>query len=106
MNRCSCVIKDSNKFKIVWNILLIVFVVYSATYLPYRLTFIENDQTTAFDHLMNGFFIVDLIVNFLSSYEDPVTLQEVTDNKLIAINYLKTWFALDFLSTVPTDFFE
>ena len=27
--------------------------------------------------------------------------QVIYDNKAIAINYLKTWFAFDFLSSVP-----
>jgi hypothetical protein len=49
---------------------------------------------------MDGIFFTDIIVNFLCALEtDQGDL--IIDRKVIAIEYLKGWFWIDFLSTIP-----
>jgi len=40
-------------------------------------------------------------VQFISAYEDPVSGLPVVDLKKIAINYVKVWFFIDLVATVP-----
>ena len=46
------------------------------------------------------FFILDLLLNFLTTYEDSAK-HLVSDFGSITKNYLSGWFAVDFLSSIP-----
>lgn len=48
-------------------------------------------------------FIVDIFVNFRTSYLNDATGQEITDTKKIAVQYLKARFWIDFLASIPFD---
>jgi hypothetical protein len=75
---------------------------YTATILPYRVCFIETTSEFyfVFDWIMNGFFILDIIVSFFSAYHDEDNVL-VTNHKYIVSQYLQTWFAIDVLSVFP-----
>lgn len=60
---------------------------------------------TVLNYMIDLCFFMDLIVTFLSSYED-VNGHEETRLKYIAINYLTGWFVVDLLATIPTQVFE
>jgi hypothetical protein len=47
-------------------------------------------------------FVVDMFATFVTGLYD-VKGRFITDKKVIAITYLKTWFVIDFLSTFPFD---
>ena len=49
------------------------------------------------------FFFIDIIVNFRTTYINTKTAEEITTPNLIAFNYLKTRFVIDFLATIPFD---
>ena len=50
--------------------------------------------------LMDVYFWIDMYCSFVTSYHgDDKYL--VVSNKAIALNYLKTWFLLDFVSCLP-----
>jgi hypothetical protein len=46
-------------------------------------------------------FAVDLVLNFFTTVIDKETDEEIVDRKLIACEYLTSWFSVDFLSIVP-----
>ena len=46
---------------------------------------------------------MDMIVTFNTSYYDTAQEKYITSRRLIAKNYLKFWFWIDFFSTVPID---
>jgi hypothetical protein len=48
-------------------------------------------------------FAFDMVLWFFTSYTDPYKQVEITKHKLIAVNYLKSWFFVDFVSTFPVD---
>ena len=49
-------------------------------------------------------FIIDILMNFRTTYIDPFNGEEILDTKLIGKNYVKVGqFLLDILSTVPID---
>lgn len=84
-----------------------ILMLYTATYMPYRLAFVaeDSDAIIYFENFTNVFFVVDIFINFISVYEDPITQQTVYDNKKIALKYLRGWLTFDCISCVPTDFF-
>ena len=55
---------------------------------------------TVVDVLVDVFFFVDIVLNFHTSYvgEDG---EVITDLKQIRRYYLKTWFALDLITSLP-----
>lgn len=51
--------------------------------------------------MVDGLFLIDIFINFISAYEDPVTGLPVISLKKIAFNYLTGWFCLDLLAVMP-----
>ena len=46
-------------------------------------------------------FLIDIIVNFRTTFFDEITGEEIYDKRRIAIRYLKGYFILHFLSIFP-----
>ncbi len=55
----------------------------------------------AFDLALDVLFCSDMILNFVTCYNDRGIF--VADIRKIAIHYLRTWFFLDFFGSVPFD---
>jgi hypothetical protein len=53
--------------------------------------------------LIDFFFLLDIIVNFRTTFMNSKTGEEEFDPKEIRWNYLKSRFWIDFLATVPFD---
>ena len=93
-----------------------ILLAYTATYMPYKTCFIDDSTVLAetVDWTVDVLFMVDIVINFLSAFEtDAEKLIEenhnnryVTDPKLIAKTYLKTWFTFDLISVLPFSLFE
>ncbi|XP_021765187.1 potassium channel KAT3-like isoform X2 [Chenopodium quinoa] len=86
-----------------WEMLLIILVVYSAWICPFEFAFLVYKQDALFiiDHVVNGFFAIDIVLTFFVAYIDRRTYLLIDDHKKIAIRYLSTWFIFDVCSTAP-----
>ncbi|KAJ8449938.1 hypothetical protein Cgig2_029300 [Carnegiea gigantea] len=86
-----------------WEMLLVVLVVYSAWICPFEFAFLTYKRDALFivDHIVNGFFAVDIVLTFFVAYVDRRTYLLIDDHKKIAIRYLSTWFIFDVCSTAP-----
>lgn len=75
-----------SKFKGVWNAVIIFFMIYTATILPYRVCFVDDYSSFYyhFDYVMNIVFGIDILVTFLSAYYDDDNVM-VTSNKYIIV---------------------
>ena len=92
-----------NRFKIIWNLVIIALLLYTAIFVPYKVAFIhEQDGVVGqfFEYTVDALFGLDIIVNFMSVYEDR-TGKYIYDRKAIALNYLGSWFILDLLACFP-----
>jgi hypothetical protein len=91
-----------NKFKILWNIIIIFLLLYTATFVPYRVAFIDSDDKwlTVLDTFTDCLFGFDILVNLLSALEREDRSIE-TNFKVIARSYLSFWFWLDILAVMP-----
>jgi len=101
------VLLADDPFKRFWNILMIFLLAYVALYVPYGICFNKSqpgDPITAIevvDILVDVLFFIDIIVNFISSFDDPDSGLPVISLKKIALNYLTGWFALDLVAVLP-----
>lgn len=95
-----------------WNILMIFLLFYVASWVPVSICFQESNTSgiltaaEVFDFIVDTLFFMDIIINFLSSYEDPVTGLPVISIKKIAKNYFTGWFILDFMAVLPVGLVE
>ena len=80
-------------------LLIMLLLIWTALYVPYRLAFIDNPSIAIFsmEITMDAIFLLDIIINFNSAFYDENNLL-IVDRKLIATRYLKSWFAIDLLS--------
>ena len=61
-------------FKLFWNLILVSLLLYTATIMPYRIAFLNDDDpipaVITFDIIIDLLFAFDLFVNLISAYED------------------------------------
>lgn len=105
------VLMQDSKFKSYWNAIIMFLLLYVATYVPFSTCFNQkqgNFDTVIeyFDLLVDLIFAIDIVVNFLSSYEDPKDGLPVVDLGKIANNYISGWFTLDVLACMPVQLIE
>lgn len=91
-------------FKLCWNLVIIFLLLYTATYMPYRICFIDDPSAgafLAFEYMVDALFFFDIFVNFSSAleYSDGTIDPRL---KYIAFSYMKSWFFLDLCATFPT----
>ena len=56
-----------------------------------------------FERFIDVFFIVDIFLNFRTTFYDAVTNAEVFDRRRCAVNYLRSWFLLDVAASIPVE---
>ncbi|XP_020105265.1 potassium channel KAT3-like [Ananas comosus] len=97
------IISPYNSFYRVWEMFLILLVVYSAWICPLEFAFLRYLPSTLFlvDTVVNGFFAVDIILTFFVAFLDRKSYLLVDDPKRIAITYLSSWFIFDLCSMAP-----
>ncbi|KAG4073881.1 hypothetical protein HA402_014086, partial [Bradysia odoriphaga] len=90
-------------FKGCWDWLILVATFYVAVAVPYNAAFAKAVRLTmASDVIVEGLFIVDIILNFRTTYVSRKG-EVVSDSKSIALNYLRGWFVVDLLAALPFD---
>ena len=65
------VIMPSSKLKTVWNLIMLILLLYTAVIVPYRVAFIDFPSTFMFylEIFIDILFIGDLFINFFSATE-------------------------------------
>ena len=100
-------IHPSAKWLFRWDLSLAMMIIYSVLIVPYRIGFdIEIPTLSALDCLdvfIDISFCLDMGINFNTAFFDEREERIVEDRRRIALRYLKGWFVIDLLSTVPFD---
>lgn len=92
-----------------WDIFIMVIAVYNSIQIPAEIAFVPVEQAgkyawlTTMNTLSDFIFLIDIILNFHTTVEDPMTGEEVVDRHGIAMNYLRLQFWIDLASTIPLD---
>ncbi|KAL6585815.1 RAC-alpha serine/threonine-protein kinase [Orobanche minor] len=88
-----------------WRNFLVMLVVYTAWVSLFEFGFLNKPAgpLSITDNVVNGFFLIDIVLTFFVAYLDRVTYLLVDDPKLIAWKYATTWLAFDVISTIPSE---
>lgn len=89
-----------------------MFIMFLATVncfqVPYNVAFNDSSKDNVLMDLFNGtvdiMFMLDIFINFRSSYVNETTGEEVTSCKSISLAYLKGRFWIDLVASLPLDF--
>ena len=118
----SCIINNESVFKVTWDWFVLALVLYTAIEIPFTMSFLTTarqtkDQLDVWKKINSGepheiiniivdvMFIVDIMINFRTTYVEQKTQLIISEPKKIAIHYLKTWFFVDFGAAIPFDYF-
>lgn len=66
------IVFPQSRFKSIWNLIMMLVVIYTGTYIPYKTAFIESSDEliSNIELAIDSLFIIDLFINFISAYED------------------------------------
>ncbi|OXU23701.1 hypothetical protein TSAR_000859 [Trichomalopsis sarcophagae] len=102
------VIHPCSSFRFYWDLCMLLLLVANLIILPVAISFFNDDLSTrwiAFNCLSDTIFLIDLVVNFRTGIMQQDNAEQVIlDPKLIAKHYLRTWFFLDLISSIPLDY--
>lgn len=102
------VIHPFSTFRWHWDILLIMFISMHVILLPVSIAFLSDDLSLHW-LILNGIsdciFLIDIFLNFKTGFIDPNNNDEVIlDKKIIRRKYVRSWFVIDLVSSLPFDY--
>lgn len=101
------IIHPQSFWKTIWNITMLVFIIFLSISVPYRIAFEDITPTGWFyaDTVLDFLFIIDMSLNFFTAIE-TVNGEIIVEHKMIAIKYLKSWFFIDLSSSIPVSLIQ
>eukprot|EP01135_Chromosphaera_perkinsii_P001311 Nk52_evm38s164 gene=Nk52_evmTU38s164 len=99
------IIHPYSSFRWKWDLLMVLLLMYTLVALPITLAFFQDDLPVGwlvFSVLVDVLFLIDIWINFRTA----VMIEEdliITDSKEISRLYLKGWFTVDVVSSLPMD---
>lgn len=101
------IISQNDNKKTNWELFVIMLALYNSFSIPFDLAFnpavLQTGMMVAFDYLTDMLFIIDIFLQFRTSFYHPLTGDEIKDLKVIKQNYFRGRFTIDLLSSVPFD---
>ncbi|OMJ83984.1 hypothetical protein SteCoe_14969 [Stentor coeruleus] len=98
----------SEGFKVYWNLILGLSLLYTAIVTPFLLAFIisrEFDDWFVIDCILTGVFIFDVIITLNTAYIDDEG-KLICSRKQIFMKYLKGWLIIDIVACIPFDLIQ
>ena len=97
------ILLPSSLLRKVWNVILLLLMLYTATVMPFRIAFTTTDPMSVWYFLelsVDILFGCDVMVNFISAYETDDGELELSWSR-ISLHYLRGWFLFDFIACFP-----
>ena len=79
-------------------------IIYQLCFYGFDSNYMDDIEGKIFDYVILILNFIYIILNFFHSYLDKKTGEIITNTKKIALNYLKGWFFIDFISSFPFEF--
>ncbi|XP_034039230.1 potassium/sodium hyperpolarization-activated cyclic nucleotide-gated channel 2-like [Thalassophryne amazonica] len=101
------IIHPYSDFRFYWDFTMLLFMVGNLIIIPVGITFFKEETTTPwiiFNVVSDTFFLMDLVLNFRTGIIIEDNSDIILDPKTIKMKYLKTWFIVDFISSIPVDY--
>ena len=98
-------INQNNNYKIMWDLFIMIVLIFISLAVPYRLAFVEIEPTgwVIAYWVIDALFLVDIILTFLTTISEKDSNVVITNRCKIAKSYLKGWFIIDIISILPFD---
>ena len=97
-------IHPKNQCKLVWDVYITLVLILVCAITPLNLAFEANaDPTlkrTLFETWIDVSFMIDIVIIFNTAYYDD-KYKFICDKKVIARDYLTSWFCIDLISCIP-----
>jgi len=90
-----------------WDLIMLIMMMVNLIIIPVGITFFSEQTTTTwlvFNVASDTIFLVDLVMNFRTGIVNEENSEIILDPKVIKMNYLKSWFVVDLLSSIPVDY--
>uniref|UniRef100_A0A8C6ERV9 Hyperpolarization activated cyclic nucleotide gated potassium channel 1 n=1 Tax=Marmota marmota marmota TaxID=9994 RepID=A0A8C6ERV9_MARMA len=101
------IIHPYSDFRFYWDLIMLIMMVGNLVIIPVGITFFTEQTTTPwiiFNVASDTIFLLDLIMNFRTGTVNEDSSEIILDPKVIKMNYLKSWFVVDFISSIPVDY--
>ncbi|XP_053177997.1 potassium/sodium hyperpolarization-activated cyclic nucleotide-gated channel 1 [Scomber japonicus] len=101
------IIHPYSDFRFYWDFTMLMFMVGNLIIIPVGITFFKDETTTPwiiFNVVSDTFFLIDLVLNFRTGIVFEDNTEIILDPKKIKKKYLKSWFVVDFVSSIPVDY--
>mmetsp|Transcript_101393 Transcript_101393/g.180259 ORF Transcript_101393/g.180259 Transcript_101393/m.180259 type:complete len:749 (-) Transcript_101393:59-2305(-) len=93
-------LRHDSQFRMIWDMVIMVLLAWVTLSMPFVMGFGEFVLLSDLDTASDILFLTDVVLNFRTTYIDKDD-RIVSNGKKMALAYLKTWFLLDFVSSVP-----
>ena len=90
-----------------WDLTMLLLMVGNLIIIPVGITFFKDEHTPpwiVFNVVSDTFFLMDLVLNFRTGIVKEDNTEIILDPQKIKIKYLKSWFVVDFISSIPVDY--
>jgi hemoglobin-like flavoprotein len=100
-------IDGNGPFRRSWDTIQVLVLMYVAVRVPLSVGFEQDWRVEVFefawwlDVCIDCYFVVDIVLNFNTTFFDEKSAQVVKSPKLIRANYVRGWFAVDLLACTP-----
>ncbi|KAE8636375.1 hypothetical protein XENTR_v10002962 [Xenopus tropicalis] len=101
------IIHPYSDFRFYWDLIMLIMMVGNLVIIPVGITFFTEQTTTPwiiFNVASDTVFLFDLFMNFRTGIVIEDNSEIILDPKVIKMNYLKSWFVVDFISSIPVDY--
>uniref|UniRef100_A0A3B3SJS0 Cyclic nucleotide-binding domain-containing protein n=1 Tax=Paramormyrops kingsleyae TaxID=1676925 RepID=A0A3B3SJS0_9TELE len=103
----SWIIHPYSDFRFYWDLLMLLLMVGNLIILPVGITFFKDENTASwiiFNVVSDTLFMADLVLNFRTGIVKEDNTEILLDPQAIRHQYLKSWFLVDFVSSIPVDY--
>ena len=101
----SYMVYPDDEFKDNWDMVISLILIYICLVTPVRIAFVDGEDSMLFSvsgKVVDFIFFMDIILTFNMAYYDEDYVI-ISDRKIIAGNYVKSWFILDMFAVIPFD---
>ncbi|XP_044211644.1 potassium/sodium hyperpolarization-activated cyclic nucleotide-gated channel 3-like isoform X1 [Thunnus albacares] len=101
------IIHPYSDFRFYWDLTMLLLMVGNLIIIPVGITFFKDEHTPpwiVFNVVSDTFFLMDLVLNFRTGIVREDNTEIILDPQQIKIKYLKSWFVVDFISSIPVDY--
>jgi CRP-like cAMP-binding protein len=104
-NRPQFILLPDSRFRVIWDAGGMLLLGWISIVTPFVISMDVHPsaEVMVFDRFIDCYFIIDLLLNFRTAYINSASGEPVWDPRMIARQYLKSWFPIDLVASIPFD---